>query len=137
MISLLMILACITAVGVTMVTCIQVLYQEALRIRARELPALEYFKSTLEGKIGLSTERGALTFSLVKHVGLAVLGCLTLAITVQSAPLGEALAVACLLAGIVAVIGTFIVPQIVYRKSSGHGLVVLVPLFRAIALLAR
>src|SRR5579863_1089280 len=103
MISLLVIVASATAAVVTLVTCVQILYLEALRIRARELPALEFFKATLEAKIGLTTERGALTFSLVKHVGLAVLGCLTLAITVQSASLGEALAVACLLAGIVTV----------------------------------
>jgi magnesium and cobalt exporter, CNNM family len=137
MILLLTIVALAVALVVVLVTCVQVLYLEALRIRARELPALEFFKATLEAKIGLTTERGALTFSLVKHVGLAVLGCLSLAIMIQSASLGEALAVACLLAGIVTVVGTFIVPQIVYRKSSGHGLAVLVPLLRAIALLAR
>jgi CBS domain containing-hemolysin-like protein len=73
----------------------------------------------------------------VKHLGLAVLGCLTLAITIQSASLAEALAVACLLAGIVTVIGTFMVPQIVYRKSTGHGLLLLFPVLRAIALIAR
>ena len=47
---------------------IQVLYLESLRIRARELPSLEFFKETLEAKIGLETELGALTFSLVKHI---------------------------------------------------------------------
>ena len=108
MILLLTIVALVVALIVIVVTCVQVLYLEALRIRARELPALEFFKATLEAKIGLTTERGALTFSLVKHVGLAVLGCLSLAITLESAPLGEALAVACLLAGIVTVVGTFV-----------------------------
>ncbi|HEY4364236.1 MAG TPA: hemolysin family protein [Bryobacteraceae bacterium] len=137
MILLLTIMALVVGLIVILVTCVQVLYLEALRIRARELPSLVFFKETLEAKIGLTTERGALTFSLVKHVGLAVLGCLSLAITLESAPLGEALAVACLLAGIVTVVGTFIVPQIVYRKSSGHGLVVLVPLLRVISLVAR
>ncbi len=72
----------VAALVVTLVTCIQVLYLESLRIRARELPSLQFFKETLESKIGLETERGALTFSLVKHVGLAVLGCLALAIAV-------------------------------------------------------
>jgi CBS domain containing-hemolysin-like protein len=137
MILLLTVCALVVALVVVMVTCIQVLYLEALRIRARELPALEFFKETLEAKIGLSTERGALTFSLVKHVGLAVLGCLSLAITLETASLGEALAVACLLSGIVTVVGTFIVPQIVYRKSSGRGLLLLVPLLRIVAILAR
>jgi putative hemolysin len=137
MILLLTIAATLVALVVTLVTCVQLLYLESLRIRARELPSLEFFKETIEAKIGLDTERGALTFSLVKHVGLAVDGCLFLAITSQSARLGEALAAAFLLAGIVTVVGTYIVPQIVYRKSTGRGLLPLVPLFRTVAILVR
>jgi CBS domain containing-hemolysin-like protein len=136
MISLLVIAACFVAMVVTLVTCIQVLYLEALRIHARELPALEFFKETLESKIGLSTERGALTFSLVKHIGLAVTGCLILAITIQGASLGQALGVACVLAGAVTIVGTYVVPQIVYRRTSGRGLLPLTPLFRVVALSA-
>ena len=79
------------AILVTLATTIQVLYLESLRIHARELPSLEFFKDTLESKIGLATELGALTFSLVKHLGLAVIGCLILAITMQSAADWEAL----------------------------------------------
>jgi magnesium and cobalt exporter, CNNM family len=137
MILLLTIAAALVALVVTLVTCVQLLYLESLRIRARELPSLEFFKETVEAKIGLDTERGALTFSLVKHVGLAVDGSLFLAITSQSAPLGEALAAAVLLAGIVTVVGTYVVPQIVYRKSTGRGLLPLVPLYRAVAILVR
>ncbi len=60
----------------TLVTCIQLLYLECLRVRTRELPALQFFRETLEPRIKLDTERGALTFSLVKHIGLGLLGCL-------------------------------------------------------------
>jgi magnesium and cobalt exporter, CNNM family len=134
---LLTILAGAVAVAVILVTCLQLLYLESLRIRSRELPALQFFKETLEPKIGLDTERGALTFSLVKHVGLAVMGCLVFAITIRSAPLWEALAAACLLAGIVTVLGTHLVPQIVYRKSSGAGLLPLAPFFRVLAAVVR
>jgi putative hemolysin len=137
MISLFVILACATTAVVTLVTCIQVLYLEALRIHARDLPALEFFKEVLEPKIGLTTERGALTFSLIKHIGLAVLGCLILAITIQGASMAEALAVAFVLSGAVTIVGTYVVPQIIYRRTSGHGLLPLTPLFRAVALSAR
>jgi putative hemolysin len=142
MILLLTIAAAITALIVTLVTCVQILYLESMRILARELPSLQFFKEVVEGKIGLPTERGALTFSLVKHIGLAVMGCLTLAITAQGASLqgwslGEAIAGASLLAGIVTVMGTYIVPQMVYRKSSGHGLLLLIPLLRVVALVVR
>ena len=134
---LLMLLAAVGALLVTLVTCIQLLYLESLRIRARELPSLQFFRETLEAKIGLDTERGALAFSVVKHVGMAITGCLLLAITLQGAELGEALVAACLLGAAIVVIGTHIVPQIVYRKSTGHGLLPLAPLFRAVAWLAR
>ena len=137
MISLLVLAAIVVAAVAVVVTCVQVLYLEALRIRARELPALEFFKETLEPKIGLTTERGALTFSVVKHVSLALTGCLILAITSQGALLGEALAVACLLTAVWTVIATYIIPQIIYRRSSGRGLLPLVPVFQVVAWIAR
>jgi putative hemolysin len=125
------------ALIVTLVTCIQLLYLESLRIRTRELPALEFFKETLEARIGLETERGALTFSVIKHLGLGIVGCLTLAVTWQSAPVFEAVLAACLLVSAFTMIGTHIVPQIVYRKSDGRGLLPLVPLFRTLSVLVR
>jgi len=134
---LFMFLAAAAALMVTLVTCLQVLYLESLRIRARELPALQFFRETLEAKIGLTTEQGALRFSVVKHVGMLVTGCLLLAITVQSASFAEAIVAACLVAAGFVVIGVHIVPQIVYRKSSGRGLLPLAPLFRVVAWLAR
>ena len=114
------------------------LYLESLRIRARELPSLEFFKATLEAKIGLETELGALTFSLVKHLGLAVLGCLTLAARrAERARTGKRLRSPCLLVAFYAILGTYVIPQIIYRKSTGRGLLPLVPLFRVMALLMR
>src|SRR5882757_8573207 len=101
---LLIIAAAAVALLVTMVTCIQLLYLESMRVRTRELPALQFFKETLEPGIGLETERGALTFSLVKHIGLGILGCLIVAITMQSSPLWEALAGAFFLTGPAAVL---------------------------------
>jgi putative hemolysin len=131
------VLAAVAALIVMLVTCVQLFYLESLRIRVRDRPSLEFFRQTLEAKLGLETERGSLTFSVVKHLGLAIIGCLTLAATVQGTPTWEALAVACLLVGFYTIVGTYIVPQIVYRKSSGHGLLALVPLFRALAFSVR
>jgi putative hemolysin len=127
------ILALLAGAVVTLVTCVQVLYIESLRIRTHERASLEFFKETLEAKLGLETERGALTFSIVKHLGLAIVGCLTLAATAQGAFGWEEVAAACLLVAGYTVVGAYIVPQIIYRKSTGRGLLSLVPLFRAIA----
>ena len=130
-------LALVVAAIVTLVTCVQVLYLESLRIRTRDRASLEFFKETLESKLGLETERGSLTFSLIKHVGLAVIGCLAMAVALQGTPFWEALAAACLMVSFYTIVGTFVIPQIVYRSSSGHGLLALVPLLRALAWLVR
>jgi CBS domain containing-hemolysin-like protein len=120
---------------VTLVTCIQVLYLESLRIRSRELPSLAFFKESIEPRIGLTTEQGALAFSLVKHAGLVILGCLLLAITFHNASLAEALAGACLIGCMVVLVCVHLVPQLIYRKSSGRKLMVFVPLLKLVAFL--
>ena len=137
MILLLTIAAFLMVLLITLVTCVQVLYLESLRIRTRETAALEFFKEFMEPKIGLETEHGSRTFSLVKHIGLAVLGCLLLAITTQNAMLWEALTAAILLGSMVVVVCTHLVPQLIYRKSSGQRLMVFVPLLRLLALIVR
>jgi CBS domain containing-hemolysin-like protein len=120
---------------VTLVTCIQVLYLESLRIRSRELPSLVFFKESIEPKIGLTTEKGALTFSLVKHVGLTILGCLLLAITYDKTSLGEALTGSILIGSLIVLVCTHLVPQLIYRKSRGERLMVFVPVLKLVALL--
>jgi putative hemolysin len=126
--------AVIAALLVTVVTCVQLLYLESLRIRTREHASLEFFKQTLEAKLGLDTERGARIFSLIKHLGLAVIGCLTLAATWTSTPGLQGLIAAGLLVTFFTVIGTYIIPQVVYRKSTGETLLILAPLLRILAL---
>jgi putative hemolysin len=125
--------ALFAALLVTVVTCVQLLYLESLRIRTREHPSLEFFKQTLESKLGLETERGSRIFSLVKHIGLAIIGCFTLAATWTATPGWQGLITACLLVGFFTVIGTYIIPQIVYRKSTGESLLLLAPLLRVLA----
>ncbi len=130
-------LAIAVSIIVTLVTCVQLLYLESLRIRTRERASLEFFKETLEARLGLETERGSLTFSLIKHIGLAFIGCLTLGAAMQGTPEWEALAASALLITVYTVVGTYLIPQIVYRSSSGRGLMALVPLLRALAIAVR
>jgi len=47
-----------------LVTFVQVLYLESLRLRTRDLPSLRFFKETLEDRIGFKTEDGFLDVSL-------------------------------------------------------------------------
>ena len=50
-----------------LVTFVQLLYLESMRLRTRDLPSLKFFKDELEDKLGLKTEEGAGSFSLIKH----------------------------------------------------------------------
>jgi CBS domain containing-hemolysin-like protein len=122
--------ALLVAIIVTLVTCVQVLYLESLRIRTRERASLEFFKETLESRLGLETERGSLTFSLIKHIGLAIAGALTFAAVLPNTPTWQAVIVTFLVVTFYVVVGTFIIPQIVYRSSTGKGLLALVPMLR-------
>jgi len=113
-----------------LVTFVQLLYLESLRLRTRDLPALEFFKDTLEEKLGLKTEEGAGAFSLMKHSILVLLGVLFLAwfgIFWQSL----------VAAWLTMVAVSYALPQLLYRRTTGHWLLPLVPVIRALALIAR
>src|ERR1039458_5479043 len=86
-----MILAVVLALWVLipllgLMTFVQVLYLESLRLRTRDLPSLKFFKETLEDRIGIPTEDGAGAFSLVKHTLLCGLGILYFAWFADDAP---------------------------------------------------
>jgi len=55
------------AVLLCVITVVQILYMESLRLRSRDLPALQFFKDTLEDRIGVLGDDGLLAFSLIKH----------------------------------------------------------------------
>jgi putative hemolysin len=122
----------ILAVALTLVTLLQLLYMESQRLMARDLPALQFFKEKLEDMIGLPEDRGALTFSLIKHTLLLLIALCFLALYLgDRAPAWEVLLEAALPAWLTMLAATYVIPQLIYRKTSGHWLVKLVPLFRA------
>jgi len=117
---------------------VQVLYLESLRLRTRDLPSLKFFKETLEDKICADTEDGAGAFSLVKHTLLAVLGILYFAWFADGAPWHAAVFWQAMAAVVITmIIVAFALPQLLYRRTSAHWLLPLVPLLRLFALLAR
>ena len=56
------------------VTFVQVLYLESVRLRPRDLASIRFFKETLEDKLGMTTEHGAGVFSLIKHALMVLVG---------------------------------------------------------------
>jgi len=121
-----------------LMTFVQVLYLESLRLRTRDLPSLKFFKETLEDKIGLSAEDGAGAFSLVKHTLLAVLAILFFAWFADGAPWHAAVFWQAVAAAVITMLAvSFVLPQLLYRRTHAEWLLPLVPLLRLFALIAR
>lgn len=118
-------------------TYTQMLYLESLRLRTRDLPALQFFKSHLEERLGFKTEEGALRFSLVKHTTLPLLGMAAMAGGVLSAPLTAASLTESLVFGwLMMMLSSYVIPQILYRRAQGKWLVPLLPVCSFLAVLA-
>lgn len=134
-----LIVASILLAGLTcVITLVQVLYMESLRLRTRELPMLEFFRTSLEDKIGIHDEKGALVFSIVKHTAQLVVTLLIMAVRLDArTPLWQSLLEAAGIAWLLMILSTYVVPHLLYRKTRGDWLLPLVPLLKALNVLAR
>jgi CBS domain containing-hemolysin-like protein len=133
------ILATLLAVPLlALVTFVQLLYLESMRLRTRDLPSLKFFKESLEDRLGMKTEDGAGTFSIIKHTLLALLGVLCLAWAADYSPWTAATFWEAALSAWLLMIGaSYAVPQLLYRRTSAHWVLGIVPLLRGMALMAR
>jgi len=124
------------ALVICLVTFVQTLYLEAMRLRTRDLPALQYFKATLEDRIGFVAEEATLSFSLLKHGTILLLAIAVFLSFAQGTPVTWVVCLeAIFTAWLVMMLVAYIVPQLLYRRSSGHLLLPLVPLLRGLAFL--
>src|SRR5258708_6476828 len=129
---ILVLIACIAGLAgvMALVTSVQALYQESLRLRAREHPSLEYFKSALEPGIGLGPEEAALSLALLKHITLVLLAILV-AIALEAGKRGWlAILEAFVLSVLILLTASYFLPQILYRRTSAHWLSPFVPVLR-------
>jgi putative hemolysin len=128
----------ILLVLVTLFTLIQTLYLEGMRLRARDLPSLQYFKSTLEPRLSLRSEEGALTFSLWKHSCILIFGILVLAQAVDGGMLTlPELLESIVLAWLMLMLTAYVIPQLLFRRTSGPWLIALLPFYSGAALVMR
>jgi len=126
------------AMVLCLVTLVQTLYVEATRLRTRDLRALQFFKATLEDRIGFDADKATLSFSLLKHGTLVLLAISVFFSFSHGSPLTWFLCMeAVFTSWLVMLLGAFIVPQLLYRRSSGHLLLPLVPVLRGFAFLVR
>jgi putative hemolysin len=120
------------------VTFVQVLYLESLRLRTRDLPSLKFFKEMLEDKIGLKTEEGAGAFSLIKHSLVVCLTILFFAWFADGKPWNVRVLWETGVGVWLTMVATaFALPQLLYRRTSGRWLLALLPVLRVLALIAR
>lgn len=135
---LLLSLALVTGALLCLVTLVQLLYMESLRLRARDLASLQLFKEKLEDRIGSKSNQGALAFSLVKHTCLLFMGLLIFAMQAGGrAPVWQDLLESMLFSWLFMLVLTYVVPQMLYRKTSGEWLLPLAPLLRGLTVLVR
>lgn len=136
--ALLLLATVLLAVVLCVITFVQTLYLEAMRLRTRDLPALQFFKAILEDRIGFGAEEGTLSFSLLKHGTLLLLAISVFLSFVQGSSITWPLCLeAAFSAWLVMMLVAYVVPQLLYRRSSGHLLLPLVPVLRGFAFLMR
>jgi CBS domain containing-hemolysin-like protein len=120
------------------VNFVQVLYLESMRLRTRDLPALKFFKETLEDKLGMKTEQGASSFSLVKHTLLVFIAICYFAWFADGEPWHWTVFwQAGLAAWFTTLALAYALPQLLYRRTEGKWLLPFVALLRGMAWIAR
>jgi CBS domain containing-hemolysin-like protein len=119
------------------ITVVQILYMESVRLRSRDLPALQFFKESLEDRIGVKGDDGVLAFSLIKHTLVVLLGVCFLATRTGDSQPWQNLFEAALFAWLTMLVSTYVLAQVLYRKTSGRWLQPLAPVLRLCALLVR
>jgi CBS domain containing-hemolysin-like protein len=121
-----------------LVTFVQLLYLESLRLRTRDYPAIKFFKETLEDKIGFQTDDGAGSFTLVKHTTILLIGILYFMVFAdgQAWTWPEALETA-VAAWLTMLLMAYVLPQVLYRRTAAQWLLPLAGFVRAVGLLAK
>lgn len=123
---------------VVAVSFVHLLCRESLRITARELPSLQFYRSTLQDKVGLDAETGALAFSLIRHFGLLALAVVTLSIVLQEGrPVWLSLLEAFAFSSLLMLATSYVAPRFLYRNTSAKWSIAFFPLFRLLAVIAK
>jgi CBS domain containing-hemolysin-like protein len=121
-----------------LVSFVQILYLESMRLRTRDLPSIKFFKETLEDRLGMTTEQGSGVFSLAKHSLLVLLAMGYFGWFADGQPWHWGVFwQAALAAWLTMVTLTYALPQLLYRRTHAAWLLPLVPLLRAIGWTAR
>ena len=128
------VVAFILASLLLLVSFIQLLSLETMRLRSRDSAALEFFRAHLQDRLGADTERGILGFSLAKHTLLVATGAaFSFAAFLRGASARSAIE-SFAGAWLVMLIFSYVGPQLLYRNTNGQWAEPLAPFLRLIVL---
>ncbi len=129
------VVAIVLSILLAFVSYVQLLYLESLRLLRRETPALENFREELSAAIRLDSERGSLSFSLIKHISLPLVGVVFLCAVIRpEAPPWQSVLEAAGLSLASMFLMTYVVPQVLYRRTTGLWMRPFIPLVRLLAI---
>jgi putative hemolysin len=121
-----------------LVTFVQLLYLESLRLRTRDFPAIKFFKETLEDKIGFQTDDGAGSFTLVKHTTILLIGILYFLVFADDQAWTWPEALETVVASWLTMMAmAYVLPQVLYRRTAARWLLPLAGLIRTVGMLAK
>jgi len=121
-----------------LVTFVQLLYLESLRLRTRDYPAIKFFKETLEDKIGFKTEDGAGAYTLIKHTTILLIGIFYFLVFAdgQAWTWPEVLETG-VASWLTMIVMAYVLPQVLYRRSDAQWLAPLARVVHGVGLLAK
>jgi CBS domain containing-hemolysin-like protein len=115
-----------------LVSFVQLLALESMRLLTRDEESLEYFKAHLQDRLRAASDRDTLAYSLAKHTLLVGAGSSFAILTLAQDP-GPLAALRCfVLAWVVMLLFSCVVPQLLYRRTNGQWIAPLVPFLKLV-----
>jgi len=135
---ILIIVAAVMAALMVLTSLVQTMYQESMKLRMRAVPSFDFFKTTLENKLGQTPEHGFLAFSLSKQIVVVLFGLEVLFLfDAMGGRFWESALEACGISVAVLITACHLVPTILFRKTECKWLLPLVPGLRVLILATR
>ncbi len=117
-----------------LVSFVQLLALESMRLRSKDSEALEYFKEHLQEKLRAATERDTLVYSLAKHSLLVLSGSAFAILTLVSSNGVAPAARSFLFAWLVMLLFSSVGPQLLYRHTNAQWIEPFAPFLKLVVL---
>ena len=138
LIVILVVIAAAMCALMILTSLVQTMYQESMKLRMRAVPAVEFFKDTLEDKLGHAPEHGFLAFSLIKQIVVVLFGLeILLLLDSTGAGFWESALEAAAISVALLVLTCHLIPNLLFRKTECRWLLALVPGLRIMVIMMK